>query len=309
MKKFQFAFSMFAAMYALAGCCNLSQTPAQPPKITLTYQDWKLKALSFSYDDGVIEDRDLIKIFDRYNIKATFNVSIGKALKKPERFIQSAEIKTLYKNHEVASHGYLHRTMILLKDHSLKEEIASNQEAIAKILGNPPPGFAYPYGRHTSSKAPTRIYEALAKHKLVYARTCKMADSFDLPQNFLQWHPYCHHNRAKGVAKKFLDYKAEKMSVLIIWGHSYEFAARVDKKTGKKRAENWKLIDNLCKELAHKPEIWYATMGDIALYVKATEKLTVSPDNRSLKNGSDRPVYLICNGKKMVVAPGQTVKI
>lgn len=303
MKKIYLLLSAVAVMFTLSACCSFAQTPAQPPKVTVTYPGWKLKALSFSYDDGVIEDRELIKIFDRYNIKATFNVSMGKAVKKPERFIQPAEIKTLYKNHEVASHGYLHRTMTLLKDRSLNEEIALNQDELSKILGNPPPGFAYPYGRFTSTKAPIRVYEALAKNNLVYARTCKMAGNFDLPQDFLQWHPYCHHNRAKGVAKKFLDYKAEKMSVLIIWGHSYEFAANAKRK----RAENWKLIDNLCKELAHKPEIWYATMGDIALYVNATRKLTI--DKNEIKNNSDLPVYLICNGKKLTVAPGKSIRL
>ena len=303
MKKIYLLLSAVAVMFTLSACCSFAQTPAQPPKVTVTYPDWKLKALSFSYDDGVIEDRELIKIFDRYNIKATFNVSIGKAVKKPERFIQPAEIKTLYKNHEVASHGYLHRTMTLLGDRSLNEEIALNQEGIAKILGNPPPGFAYPYGRFTSAKAPTRVLEALAKNHLVYARTCKMAGNFDLPQDFLQWHPYCHHNRAKGVAKKFLDYKAEKMSVLIIWGHSYEFAANVKRK----RAENWNLIDNLSKELANKPEIWYATMGDIALYVNATRKLTI--DKNEIKNNSDLPVYLICNSKKLTIAPQKSIRL
>ena len=303
MKKFHLMLSVFVTIFALTGCCNLSNAPVKPSDITITYPEWKLKALSFSYDDGVIEDRELIKIFDRYNIKATFNVSLGKAVKKPERFIQLPEIKTLYKNHEIASHGYLHRTMTLLGDRSLNEEIALNQEGIAKILGNPPPGFAYPYGRHTSTKAPTRVYEALAKNNLVYARTCKMAGNFDLPQDFLQWHPYCHHNRAKGVAKKFLDYKAEKMSVLIIWDHSYEFAANAKRK----RAENWKLIDNLCKELAHKPEIWYATMADIALYVNATRQLTI--DKNEIKNNSNLPVYLICNGKKLTVAPGKSIRL
>ena len=307
MKKIYLFLLAVAVMFTLSACCSFAQTPAQPPKVTVTYPGWKLKALSFNYDDGVIEDRELIKIFDRYNMKATFNLSIGKALKKPERFIQPAEIKTLYKNHEVASHGYLHRTMTLLGDRSLEEEIALNQVEIAKIIGNPPPGFAYPYGRFTSAKAPARVVEALAKHKLLYARTCKMAGNFDLPQDLLQWHPYCHHNNTKGVAKKFLDYKAEKMSVLIIWGHSYEFAAKVNKKTGKTRPENWKFIENLCKELANKPEIWYATMGDIALYVNATRKLTI--DKNEIKNNSDLPVYLICNGKKLTVAPGKSIRL
>ena len=98
------------------------------------YPEWKFKAVTFSYDDGVIEDRELIKIFDKYNIKATFNISLGKAVKKPERFIQAAEVKELYKNHEIASHGYLHRTMTLLGK-SLDDEILLNQQSIAKIPG------------------------------------------------------------------------------------------------------------------------------------------------------------------------------
>ena len=297
----------FASMFLMSACTTFA--PAQPPEITVTYPGWKLKALSFSYDDGVIEDRELIKIFDRYNIKATFNVSLGKAVKKPERFIQVPEIKTLYKNHEVASHGYLHRTMTLLGDRSLNEEIVRNQEEIAKIFGNPPPGFAYPFGRFTSTKAPDRIYEALAKHNLVYARTCKMAGNFDLPQNFLSWHPYCHHSRAKGVAKQFLDYKAEKMSVLLIWGHSYEFRASVSKKTGKPIPATWHVIENLCKELANKPEIWYATMGDIALYVKASGKLAISENGRKLTNNSDQTIYFLCNGAQKSIAPGKTIDV
>lgn len=308
MKKHLLALA-FIPLFAMTACCHVNKAPAQPPKITVTYPDWKLKALSFSYDDGVIEDRELVKIFDRYNIKATFNVSLGKAVKKPERFIQVPEIKTLYKNHEVASHGYLHRTMTLLGDRSLDEEIGRNQEEIAKVLGNPPPGFVYPYGRHTRKKAPTRIYEALAKHKLVYARTCKKAGNFDLPQDFLQWHPYCHHNYASDAAQKFLDSKAEKMSVLIIWGHSYEFRAYVNKKTGKPIKASWYVIENICKKLANKPDIWYATMGDIALYVNASRKLAFSGDGRKLTNNSDRTIYFLCNGKQKSIAPGKTLEV
>ena len=37
----------------------------------------KLKALTFSYDDGVEQDRRLIKLFNQYNLKATFNLNSG----------------------------------------------------------------------------------------------------------------------------------------------------------------------------------------------------------------------------------------
>ena len=35
----------------------------------------KKKALTFSYDDGVTQDIRLIEIFNKYNLKATFNLN------------------------------------------------------------------------------------------------------------------------------------------------------------------------------------------------------------------------------------------
>ena len=34
----------------------------------------KNKAITFSYDDGVMQDIRLIEIFNKYNLKATFNI-------------------------------------------------------------------------------------------------------------------------------------------------------------------------------------------------------------------------------------------
>lgn len=37
--------------------------------------DGKTRALTFSYDDGVTQDVRLIKLFDKYGMKATFNLN------------------------------------------------------------------------------------------------------------------------------------------------------------------------------------------------------------------------------------------
>ena len=37
----------------------------------------KMKAVTFSYDDGVTQDQRLIEIFNRYNLKCTFNLNSG----------------------------------------------------------------------------------------------------------------------------------------------------------------------------------------------------------------------------------------
>ena len=41
----------------------------------MCYPNWKEKALTFSYDDGNIKDRDLVALFNKYNVKGTFNLN------------------------------------------------------------------------------------------------------------------------------------------------------------------------------------------------------------------------------------------
>ena len=40
-------------------------------------KDGKRKVLTFSYDDGVVQDIRLVNIFNKYGLKATFNINSG----------------------------------------------------------------------------------------------------------------------------------------------------------------------------------------------------------------------------------------
>ena len=40
-------------------------------------KDGKSKVLTFSYDDGVVQDIRLAGIFDKYGLKCTFNINTG----------------------------------------------------------------------------------------------------------------------------------------------------------------------------------------------------------------------------------------
>ena len=42
--------------------------------VFMRYPEGKAKAVTFSYDDGVKQDERLAKIFDKYGMKATFNL-------------------------------------------------------------------------------------------------------------------------------------------------------------------------------------------------------------------------------------------
>ena len=41
----------------------------------MCFPQWKEKALTFSYDDGNIKDRDLVELFNKYGVKGTFNLN------------------------------------------------------------------------------------------------------------------------------------------------------------------------------------------------------------------------------------------
>lgn len=302
---------LFSAL--VCGICSfagedkaISRQELEKLNVIVTYPEWKLKAVSFSYDDGHKADIPLISIFNKYAVKATFNIPFN-WFNDPRRSanrIPFKDIHTIYAGHEIAGHGFKHKTLTLLKPKSVSAELDGDIETWKKLSGKALLGYAYPYGRFNDN-----VLKIIREKGFVYARTCKMAGNFDLPQDFLAWHPYCHHNRVKGLAKKFLDYKAERMSVLIVWGHSYEFPASVNKKTGKPVKESWHVIENFCKAISGKPEIWYATMGDIALYVKNSEALRISADNSTLTNNSGVPVYFLYQGEKVKLEPAKSFKL
>ena len=71
------------------------------------------KALTFSYDDGIEQDRKLVDIFNKYGMKATFNLNTGIQSNESSFEINGIHIQRmeqdgldqLYKGHEIAVHG------------------------------------------------------------------------------------------------------------------------------------------------------------------------------------------------------------
>ena len=53
----------------------------------------KMKAVTFSYDDGVMQDVRLIEILDKYNLKATFNLNAGNFGTKPDLSIDGKRMR------------------------------------------------------------------------------------------------------------------------------------------------------------------------------------------------------------------------
>ena len=78
----------------------------------MTYFTWpgyRTKALTLSYDDGLLSDEKLLSILNRYGIRATFN--LNSACMDEERRISRERICELYQGHEIATHGAMHIQM------------------------------------------------------------------------------------------------------------------------------------------------------------------------------------------------------
>ena len=76
----------------------------------LSFPDGKMKAVTFSYDDGVKDDIRLAEIFSKYQLKATFNINSAALLGGSDKRLNPDEIKEniLNRGHEIAVHGAEH---------------------------------------------------------------------------------------------------------------------------------------------------------------------------------------------------------
>ena len=229
------------------------------------------KAITFSYDDGVTFDNRLIEIFNKYNIKATFNICTGKmekavtggwttkngTLVRRNNFLKQENIR-IYDGHEVAMHTRNHLWLNKIDDEMLKDEILGNKRDIEDMFGREVVGMAYPFNTYDD-----RSVKILSDNGILYAREGWETHSFDLQDDLLRFHPTCHHNDKElfSLADKFLEMKPDSLKIFYIWGHSYEFE---DENT-------WDMIEEFCKKISGRDDIFYGTNCEVFKLQKAVQ--------------------------------------
>ena len=143
---------------------------------------------------------------------------------------------------------------------------------------------------------------------IVYSRTLGGDnDSFALPTDWHAWMPTAHHTNPElfGYIDKFLNEPmsaydaAQTPRLFYLWGHSFEF----------ENNKNWDLLDQICKELSGKPDIWYATNIEIYDYVSAYRSLVFSADGSTVYNPTLLTVWFTEDGKLFSVKSGETLII
>lgn len=274
----------------------------------LRFPEGKRKALTLSYDDGIVHDRRLVELMNRYGVKGTFNLNsalLGRSciiridgVDVEDSVITAEEIPQLYEKHEVATHAARHIALTQCGNAALCE-IVEDRKVLESLVPYMVLGHAYPFGAYDKT-----VFAMLKAAGIRYARTVVSTGDFRIPENFLEWHPTCHHadSRLMELARQFCGQKEypgkiEEPQIFYLWGHSYEFA----------RQDNWNVIEDFLAYVSdYKEEIWMATNGDIVDYVEACRKLVFSMDGTRVYNPSCRTVWMEAAGEVYSIRAGET---
>ena len=270
----------------------------------LRFPNFRSKALTLSYDDGVVFDKKLIEIMSKYGLKGTFNVNSGLfAQKEGGRCLTQKEAFALYtqSDNEVAVHGVKHLPLLGMDSAQVLGEILLDRQNLEKIFHKLVHGMAYAYGCYNDS-----VVEILRLCGIRYARTVDDSEGFAIPTDWLRWNPTCHHRnpRLMDLAQAFLEeqeggYWRKSPKLFYLWGHSYEFEDR----------NEWHIIENFAKFIGNREDVWYATNGEIYNYVQAYHNLQFSSEGTFVYNPNVLDVYICYIGKNYCIPAGKTVDL
>lgn len=227
----------------------------------------KMKAVTFSYDDGVTQDQRLIRLFDKYGLKCTFNLNSG-LLGKPGSLIRedvtvahvkprACEVRAIYEGHEIAAHTLTHPALSSLSDEDVVREVEEDRLALSELAGYEVVGMAYPGGTHVMNAHVADLIRT--RTGIRYARTTTSTHSFELQSDLIIFNPTVYHHvewdALFELGERFVSLKPDKPQIYYIWGHAYEFDIHGD----------WERFEEFCRLISGHGDIFYGTNREVLL--------------------------------------------
>ena len=110
---------------------------------TVLWQNGKDRWVTFSFDDGRIEDVRLVELLNKYNLKCTFHLNnpgfeehFKHFLNNP-KFVSPDIYKDVYEGHEISCHGATHAFLAYTTDEYIRQEIRENKIFLEEHCGYP----------------------------------------------------------------------------------------------------------------------------------------------------------------------------
>ncbi|MCI5744974.1 MAG: polysaccharide deacetylase family protein [Erysipelotrichaceae bacterium] len=261
------------------------------------YPNFKNKAVTFSFDDGVYQDIEMINMLDYFHLKATFNVNsalmnnngtftMNNWLKNYK--IEKRRINEIYKNHEIAGHTSTHCDFKNYDEQYLINEVDEDIKNLSKLTRRKIVGFAYPYGIYNDD-----VIKHLKKCGVIYARSVESTFNFNLPQDWFTYGGTCtiSDKAFPSLINRWLRLNPKSPKLFYIWGHSYELDMFHE------HEKVWKLYE----KIANKDDTYYATNAEIVTYINAISSLKFDKNTKKLSNMSNVDLFLLVNDKKTIL--------
>jgi len=291
-------FSMVSSPFAQQINIQLNTSP----KIELLFPGGKEKAVIFSYDDGMIADRKLVKLMNAYGIKGTFHLNSNKLDTKG--YLTSNEIKTLFKGHEVSVHSANHPGLTGLSKQEIINEVIEDRRELERLTNQTVRGMAYPFGNFND-----KVVDIISGLGIEYARTVNDSYSFSIPNNFLTWDPSIHQfakayyiendtvndNKELAIFNKVINnfIQSDTLALLDIWGHSWE---------NEGNGNRWKKMEEVFKQISKRKDVLSTTQIDLVDYISAFNRLKYAVNKKIIYNPSAINIFIKV-GKKVVKVP------
>jgi peptidoglycan/xylan/chitin deacetylase (PgdA/CDA1 family) len=229
----------------------------------------KKKAITFSYDDGVTQDIRLIEIFNRYGLRATFNLNSG-LLGSKHTLVRNgvevlhnknaaSDVRAIYDGHEVAAHTLTHPTLTKVdSEEEIIRQVEEDRIRLSELVGYEVVGMAYPGGGVNND---ARVAKIIENHtKIRYARALETTGSLVPSQDLFRFRGTVYHHdeweRMHALANSFLQADPDEPLLLYIWGHSYEFDIY---------PERWTQFEAFCKYVSGRDDVFYGTNREVLL--------------------------------------------
>ena len=277
--------------------------------IEMLFPEGKSKALILSYDDGRTEDRQLVKLMNKYHLIGTFHLNSNKL--GTTNYLTKPEIAALFAGHEVSVHSANHPNLTTLSKIDIVYEIAEDRRELERLTGKLVRGMAYPFGNNNDF-----VIDAIKGLGIEYARTVDDSYNFKIPENFLKWNPTMHQfakaywepNQPEKDTQEMAHFykiiddflQTKELAVLDIWGHSYEMGTDQNK---------WDETEKFFKLIANNQAVCYTTQIDLVDYINAFRNLKFSVDKNNVTNPSAINVYIKINTKIYNLLAGTSMKL
>ena len=212
-----------------------------------------MKYFVFTVDDGTIFDKKVIAIFNKYGIKATFNLNSG--LQDFVWFKDHLEVKRLnleqdkdiYIGHEVASHSLTHPYLTSLNDEDIYREIKEDVDNLKRLFNRDIVSFSFPFDSY--DERTISIIESVGIKNIILP---EIDDSFRFPKD--SYHIKVTAWDIDDALSKVDNFIKDEHSELFVYiSHSYDY----------EYSNSYNKLEKLCRIVTLNKNIKLITVGEI----------------------------------------------